>query len=69
MAWKSYILKVDVLQKHFQFLHTKIKFEGEEDYIFKLIYACPIEDGRKELWHELYNSTKQIQQSWMLGGL
>lgn len=63
MAWKSNRVKVDVLQKYFKFLHTKIKFEGEEECLFTPVYACPREDGRKELRQELHNLSKQNQES------
>lgn len=68
VALKSTRVKVDLLQSHFQFLHTKIKFEDTKECIYTPIYASSRKEGRKVLWHKLINLSKQIQYGWLIGG-
>ncbi|PNY15946.1 ribonuclease H, partial [Trifolium pratense] len=68
VAWKGSIVDVEVLMRHFQFLHMRVTFKGGRDWYFTSIYASPQEEGRKVLWDELRNIANLMQGNWLLAG-
>ncbi|XP_058760448.1 uncharacterized protein LOC131633779 [Vicia villosa] len=68
LAWKSDIVKVEILRKHFQFLHLQIKLNTGEEFLFTPVYASPNRSIRDVLWEELTQISFQLNQSWLVGG-
>ncbi|KAI5399035.1 hypothetical protein KIW84_064415 [Lathyrus oleraceus] len=67
MGWKSDILQLTLLQKHFQFLHVSIKSGDEASWNLTAVYASPRPDGKKALWQELMKLTTKTDTGWLLG--
>lgn len=68
MGWKSDILQLTLLQKHFQFLHVSIKSGDESSWSLTAVYASPEPDGKKALWQELMKLTAKTDTGWLLDG-
>lgn len=67
-GWKSDMMDVNVIQKHFQFMHVKISFKGGGEWFFTPVYASPNEDNRRVLWEELQNIALDMRERWVVGG-
>jgi hypothetical protein len=68
VAWKERMIEIDVLFKHFQFLHLKVKMQSGKLFFFSPVYASPREEGRHELWRELKNISRGMVGEWLLAG-
>lgn len=65
-AWKSNSMTVTVLRTEFQFIHMKIKFADEDDWLFTAVYASPRDELCRELWRDLYNIGTGMPDAWLI---
>ena len=68
MAWKSYCVNIEIIQKHFQFLHIRIKPVSGVSWLFTAVYANPNISLRAELWNELQSISKNCREEWLIVG-
>ncbi|XP_058780762.1 uncharacterized protein LOC131654847 [Vicia villosa] len=68
MGWKSNEIEVHVCKKHEQFIHMKIKEDGELLSYFTVVYARPYEASKKVLREELKEISQHMCDPWMLAG-
>ncbi|CAL5185096.1 unnamed protein product [Lathyrus oleraceus] len=66
MGWENEKVNVTILQKHFQFIHSKINTEDGNEWFLTSIYASPREDSRKELWEALNVIVSGVNCGWIL---
>lgn len=45
MSWKSENVEIEVIEKHFKFLHVKLKLQSGEECLFTPLYASSREEG------------------------
>jgi hypothetical protein len=68
VGWKKDNITVDVVNKSFQFMHLRVKYPHGQWWYFTPVYASPIEDRRKALWHDLTAIAHHMKEPWMLAG-
>ncbi|XP_058774782.1 uncharacterized protein LOC131649052 [Vicia villosa] len=68
LAWNSSKVKVELLKRHFQFLHLRLNLDSGEEFFFTPVYASPRSSGRTELWEESLQLSRHNNQSWIVGG-
>ena len=66
--WDVSIAKVEVLEKHHQFIHLKIMNSQRECWFLTVIYASPSQVKRRTLWSEMYRIKEATSGPWLLGG-
>jgi len=68
VAWKEEVIRVDVLDIHFQFLHLMVTLQNGKIFCFTPIYASPQEEMRNDLWNKLHNISRTMIGEWLLAG-
>jgi hypothetical protein len=53
VGWKNEAMKVDMLQRRFQYMLLRVCFSNGKNWFFSPIYASPNENNRKLMWDEL----------------
>ena len=68
IMWNRDDISINVLKKHQQFIHAEIAISNNDPWFLTAVYACPQENGRKELWQELKTIAMTMQKCWMIMG-
>ena len=67
LFWNSEI-HIHVIKSHPQFIHMEIETNGQDNWLFTLIYGSPSPQLRKFLWSELSSKKLNLNSPWMLAG-
>ncbi|CAK8531786.1 unnamed protein product [Lathyrus sativus] len=68
MGWKADKLQVKTLKHYFQFIHSRIVTEDGKTWNLSIVYASPVEERKKDMWKELTNIAKNMNNGWLVGG-
>ncbi|XP_028768574.1 uncharacterized protein LOC114726176 [Neltuma alba] len=66
--WNAGVRKVEVIERHRQFLHLYLETSRLERYFFTVIYANPHVMNRRSLWGELHRIDSAMHDPWIIGG-
>lgn len=67
-AWKKDRVRVQVVQRHFQFLHLQVQAGDGVDWFFTPVYASPSEELRRDLWQQLHDIASNMRGRWLTAG-
>lgn len=68
IAWKEENLHIKVLRTTFQFIHVKVRVNGEHEWFLTAVYASPHENNRRLMWDELHDIANSMHGEWLLAG-
>ncbi|XP_028786380.1 uncharacterized protein LOC114742276 [Neltuma alba] len=66
--WNAGVRRVEVLERHRQYLHLYIETSRLEQWFMTIVYASPHVMGRHNLWNALQQLESGIHGPWLLGG-
>ncbi|WJX18643.1 hypothetical protein P8452_08420 [Trifolium repens] len=67
-GWRKEDMKVQLVDKSFQYMHLKVSYKDGKDWLFTPIYASPYEGNRKILWDALKSISNNMHTAWLLAG-
>ncbi|KAF7819384.1 Non-LTR retroelement reverse transcriptase [Senna tora] len=67
VLWKSGKVKVDVVEKHNQYIHVKVS-NGSMEWLLTAVYGSPTISKRRELWERLRSIHSSVNKPWVVAG-
>jgi hypothetical protein len=68
VGWRKEDMKVQLVDKSFQYMHLKVSYKDGKDWLFTPIYVSPYEGNRKILWDALKSISNNMHTAWLLAG-